>query len=116
MHLLRVIGEIYNHENEFNKNYSRNIFTNFINFGHPRYVEHGILNSSLNGQKISIETAALTNNADTQPIKHIQVDCKIQNTEILIKRDLHLFETLSSEIFQGIQTFKNTLKLTDWSA
>ncbi|KAG0434633.1 hypothetical protein DMUE_5099 [Dictyocoela muelleri] len=101
------------HDNKFNKEHTRNLFTNFINFGHPQYVEHSILNSSPNGQKISMEIEALIKNSNTQPIIHIQVDCKIQNTDILIKRDLPLFETLSSDLFQGIQTFRNTVKLTD---
>ncbi|KAG0433575.1 hypothetical protein DMUE_5402 [Dictyocoela muelleri] len=63
-----------------------------------------------------MEIESLINNLDTHKMKHIQVDCKIQNSDILIKRDLPLFETLLSDLFQGIQTFRNTVRLTDWSS
>ncbi|KAG0439231.1 hypothetical protein DMUE_2577 [Dictyocoela muelleri] len=102
--------------NHANKKNSINIFTNFIKYGHPQYVDHGILNSRPNGQKISMEIESLIDVLDTHKMKHIQVDCKIQNTDILIKRDLPIFETLSSDLFKGIQSFRNTVRLTDWSS
>ncbi|KAG0439886.1 hypothetical protein DMUE_2133 [Dictyocoela muelleri] len=36
-------------------------------------------------------------------------------SEIRIKRDFLLFETLSIDSFQAIATFRNTVSFTDWS-
>ncbi|KAG0421231.1 hypothetical protein DMUE_6304, partial [Dictyocoela muelleri] len=73
----------------FNKSNYKNIFTIFIINDHPPRVDHGILNSRPNGQQVSMELDKLLNYTIIQPTKLIQVNCKVPNTDIQIKKICH---------------------------
>ncbi|KAG0434084.1 hypothetical protein DMUE_5307 [Dictyocoela muelleri] len=104
-----------NFQQQFNKHDYNNIFTFFILNDRPPSVGHDILNSRSNDQQKFMEIDKIANYTDIKSTNYIQVNCKVAETDIQIKRDLPLFETLSQDLFQAIKSFRKTVALTNWS-
>ncbi|KAG0436765.1 hypothetical protein DMUE_4068 [Dictyocoela muelleri] len=98
-----------------NKSYfNKNIFISYFSLNSSYSSNYVNLNSKTEKENILSEIEYLSYNTTLTPTRYIQVDCNIPNTELKIKRDLPLFDTLSIDIFQAINTFRNTVSLTQW--
>ncbi|KAG0437201.1 hypothetical protein DMUE_3825 [Dictyocoela muelleri] len=57
----------------------------------------------------------LSYNQTLTQTRYLHADCNVPNTELKIKINLPLFDTLTIDIFQVIHTFQNTVALTQWN-